>query len=109
MKKLFVTLAVALVCSVSSWAYTLDSNVLFTTEGITLRMNSDGSCTLLSSETGNLHGTYDITSSSEVEPGCSQVDVRFNFNGQIVYGQLFWPTQGNLMINFDNVILEKSY
>lgn len=109
MKKFLVTLAVALVCSVSSWAYTLDSSVLFTTDGITLRMNSDGSCTLNSRETGFLQGTYDIVSNSNVEPGCSQVNVTFNFNGEIVYGQLFWPVQHKLMINFDNVILETSH
>lgn len=109
MKKFFITLIVALTCCVSSWAYTLDSSTQFTGDGIVLRMNSDGSCTLDSRETESLRGTYDITSTREVEPGCSQVDVRFNFNGETVYGQLFWPTQNGLMINFDNIILERGY
>lgn len=108
MKKIILLAILSLLCSVSVFAYKLNSDTVFSGDGVTLRMNSDGSCQVLSAETGNLRGTYDITSSSQVEPGCSMVNVVFNFNGERVYGQFMWPLQQGLMINFDGVLLQQA-
>ena len=107
MKRIFTVLLVALVCGVSLFAYKLDSDTVFSGEGVTLRMNSDGTCQLISAETGNIRGTYDITSHLAVEPGCSMVKAVFYFNGMDVYGQFMWPLQQGLMIDFDGVLLKK--
>lgn len=107
MKRFVLTCIISLVWTVSLFAYKLDSNTVFYDDGITLKMNSDGTCLLQSPETGTLYGTYDITSHLQVEPGCSRVNVLFNFNGLAVDGQILWPLQDGLMIFFDNAVTLK--
>ena len=107
MKKILFSAILMIACCISVFAYKLSNDTVFSGDGIVLRMNSNGTCQVISQETGDLHGSYDITSDRSVEPGCSQVNVVFNFNGIKVYGQIIWPLQEGLMINFDGVFLHK--
>lgn len=110
MKKFILTAIVAIASFATASAYTLDSPITeFKGDGVTLNMRSDGYFNVYDSQTNTaLQGTYDIVSHRRVEPGCSQVDVTFTVNGETIYGQLFWPTEQGLMINFDNIILKKT-
>lgn len=107
MKKFLLSAILMIACCISVFAYKLNSDTVFSGDGVVLRMNSNGTCQVISQETGNLQGSYDITSGQSVQPGCSQVNVVFNFNGIPVNGQIMWPLQGGLMINFDGVLLQK--
>ena len=107
MKKLLVTLIVAIVCAASSWAYTLDKSAVFTGDGVVVKMNSDGTCQVVSADTGTLNGYYDITSNREVEPGCSNVTVVFYLQGEQYYGTLLWPLQQGLMLHLSGATMYK--
>lgn len=107
MKKFLIAIVFAMMCQLSSWAYTLSSDMVFAADGVTLQMNSNGTCRIISRETENLYGTYDIDPTRQVEPGCSNVKIVFNFNGIITYGTFAWPLQDNLICFFENVLLKK--
>ena len=108
MKKIIISLFVSIVCAVTSWAYTLNSDTVFSGSGVTLRMNADGTCQLISAETGNWRGRYDIPNNySTVEPGCSNINVEFYFNGESYRGTIIWPLQEGLSILFEGVLLRQ--
>lgn len=71
---------------------------------MTICMETNGSCSLSRTRyIGNIHGTYDVR--GEVVPGCSNVTVIFDFDGETFTGTLMWPTEEGLKLYFNGSLM----
>ena len=105
MKRLLLLFTAAILWCVASNAETLPNTMTFQGDDVTVICCADGSCVIVSPETGRITGTYNM--SREINPGDSRVTVYFYTNLDTFKGEFFWPAQDGLMLNFENIILRK--
>ena len=105
MKRTLASLACGLLCVIASFAATMPQTTAFYGEGITVVLFSNGTCLINSPETGRITGTYEMT--RDINPGEAFVNVTFTTSLDTFHGQLAWPIENGLMLNFENVMLSK--
>ena len=105
MKRIFALIAIIVSVTFAIFAAPLSSRMMFQGDQRTLCLETDGTCYLSHTRYAvKIKGTYDV--SGDVVPGCSNVRVVFDFDGDTYTGTLMWPTEEGLKLYFNGSLMD---